>query len=92
MRRALDRLKTTREIKFAREGGGKHHRRDEGELVEKSFMSVAKMPVKDDFDFSRETAIHKENIGLSFSGRYAVQKSVNAKHLNRVPLRFSDVF
>lgn len=92
MRRALDRLKTTRVIQFAREGAGKHHRRDEGELIEKAFKSVAKWKVKDDFDFSDEIKAHKAGIGLSFSGRYAVQKSVNVKHLNRIPERFATVF
>lgn len=92
MRRALDRLRITREIKFAREGGGKHHRRDEGELIEKAFRAVTKMNVRENFDFYEETEKHRENIELSFSGRYAIAKSVNVRHLNVIPDRFKSLF
>lgn len=88
LRQALDRLKVTREIKFAREGGGRHHRRDEQELIEKVYEKVEKMPVVESFDFSEQITKHIAGTDLSFSGRYAVFKGVNVPHLNRIPERF----
>lgn len=88
---ALERLSITRQIAFAREGGGKHHRREDLDLATKMYASTHKMPVVENFDFTQELEAHKSGIELSFSGRYAVKRAVNCKHLFRIPdyFRFS---
>lgn len=93
MTRSLERLKVTRQIKFAREGGGKHQRRDDAEAM-KIFENVKKIPVEESFDMEPHLTKHLSFIGKSFSGRYSVQKGsigTMARYLNRIPERFRSV-
>ncbi|WP_273687404.1 glycosyltransferase family 2 protein [Ketogulonicigenium vulgare] len=92
MARALSRLETTKQIKFAREGGGKHHRRDANELVERVYVRAKNFPVHEDFNFEEVSRQHALNCALTFSGRYAVQKTVNVPYFNRIPERFRAIF
>lgn len=85
--RALARLNTTRKIVFARDGGGKHHRREEDDLIKNVYDKVKGMKVKEDFDFSKEIEQHLAGVELAFSGRYAVFKGTNIRHLHRIPER-----
>ena len=83
--RALARLNTTRKIVFARDGGGRHHRREEDDLIKNVYEKVKDMKVKEDFDFTKEIELHTAGVELAFSGRYAVFKGTNIRHLNRIP-------
>lgn len=87
MDEALARLRITREIKFAREGGGLHHRRDEQELIDKQYTRVAKMKIDENFDLTNELKLHVKGVELAFSGRYAVFQGVNSAILHRIPER-----
>jgi tetratricopeptide (TPR) repeat protein len=89
---ALARLRTTREIRFAREGGGKHHRRDDFDLAEANYCTTHRMRVEKEFDFSAMIEKFKGRIQLSGTRRYALRSQVASRRLYRVPDRFRHVF
>ncbi|WP_112323855.1 glycosyltransferase family 2 protein [Oceanibium sediminis] len=88
---AQERMETTREVKFEREGGGKHHRLSDEEL-QKSFDTVCKLKVSDGFDYEEDLKSHLSRISLSNSGRYTVKGPVQGRALVRIPERFWNVF
>ena len=83
---ALGRLSVTREVKFAREGGGKHHRREDEELIA-FFERIAACEVRDGFDLKGELESHLNGIQLFPSGRYAVFQRNNSNCLYVIPDR-----
>lgn len=87
----LERMQTTRNVKFEREGGGKHHRLSDDELA-RYYDTVHKLPVREDFDYADDLAAHKAAIGLSHSGRHFVRNGIQSRTLYRVPERFRQVF
>ena len=86
LQQSLSRLSVTREVKFSREGGGKHHRRKDEELMA-YFDKQASYEVREVFDLAEEIDSHMNGVQLFPSGRYAVFKSHNSPRLYVIPNR-----